>query len=85
MNIEKFREAARQQNVDLIVHSIACLPHEIKKYTGYVVRRQKNGGVSYETVIKHKDSKSFKTRTKAEDLWIYNIILCFIFIFASQM
>jgi len=70
MEIETIKQIARERGIDLEVHGLVCLPREIKKYTGYIQRRQKKGGgVSYRTLIKNKDfylSKTFKTEAEAE-------------------
>jgi len=70
MEINRIRQMAREQGVDLQVHGLVCLPREIKKYTGSVARHQNKGGVTYEVQIKHKDfklSKSFKTEAQADN------------------
>jgi len=76
MDIERIRQLAREQGVDLAVHGLVCLPWELKNYTRSITRRQKKGGgVTYRAVIKHKDfycSRSFKTEAKA-DLYICEI------------
>jgi len=73
MDIERIRQMAREQGVDLKIQGLVCLPHEIKKYNGCIRRRQKKGGVAvYEVQIRHKDfklSKSFNTEAEA-DLYI---------------
>jgi len=73
MDIERIRQLAREQGVDLEIQGLVCLPRELKKYTGSVtIRQKKGGGVTYRALIRYKDfycSKSFKTDTKA-DLYI---------------
>jgi len=68
MDIERIRQLAREQGIDLAVHGLVCLPREIKKYTGSIKRYQRRRGVSYEVRIHHKDFycyKSFKTEAEA--------------------
>jgi len=70
MEIDRIRQMAREQGVDLQVQGLVCLPREIKKYIGSVARRQKKSGVAYDVHIQNKDfklSKSFNTRAEAED------------------
>jgi len=70
MDINRIRQIAREQGVDLKIQGLVCLPREIKKYTRCIQRRQnKGGGVTHRAVIKHKDfycSKSFKTEAEAD-------------------
>jgi len=70
MDIERIRQIAKKQGVDLAVHGLVCLPRELKKYTGSVSRyQQKGGGAAYRARIRHKDfhlSKSFKTEAEAD-------------------
>jgi len=70
MEIETIKQIARERGIDLAVHGLVCLPREIKKYTGYIQRRQKKGGgVTYRARIVHKDlylSKTFNTEAEAE-------------------
>jgi len=70
MDIERIREIAKKQGIDLAVHGLVCLPQEIKKYTRSVQRNQSRGGrATYRALIKYKDfycSKSFKTEIEAE-------------------
>jgi len=69
MDINRIRQIAREQGVDLKIQGLVCLPQEIKKYTGCIQRHQRRGGVSYEALIRYKDfycSKSFKTEAEAE-------------------
>jgi len=61
MNIERIREMAREQGIDLQIHGLACLPRELKKYSGSIASRQKKGGgVTYEVSIQYKDFKLSK-------------------------
>jgi len=69
MDINRIRQIAKEQGVDLKIQGLVCLPRKIKKYTRSIYRRQRRGGVSYVACIQHKDfscSKSFKTDTEAE-------------------
>jgi len=69
MDIERIRQLAKEQGIDLAVQGLVCLPREIKKYTRSVTRRQRRGGVAYVAHIQHKDfycSKSFKTEAEAD-------------------
>jgi len=70
MDIGRIRQLAKEQGINLAVHGLVCLPREIKKYTGYIQRRQrKGGGATYRALIKNKDfylSKTFKTEAEAE-------------------
>jgi len=70
MDIERIRQIAKKQGIDLEIQGLVCLPWEIKKYIGFITRYQKKGGgATYTTLIKHKDfscSKSFKTDAEAE-------------------
>jgi len=70
MDIERIRQFAREQGVDLEIQGLVCLPREIKKYTGSITRCQKKSGVAaYVALIRYKDfylSKTFKTDTEAE-------------------
>jgi len=70
MDMEKIRQMAREQGVDLAVQGLVCLPREIKKYTGSIYSFHKKGGmVAYVALIQHKDfylSKTFNTRAEAE-------------------
>jgi hypothetical protein len=70
MEIERIRDMAREQGIDLAVHGLVCLPRELKKYTGNVQRCQrKGGGVTYRARIRYNDfhlSKSFKTEAEAD-------------------
>jgi len=69
MDIERIREIAKKQGINLAVHGLVCLPREIKKYTGSIQRYQRRGGgATYRALIRYKDfycSKSFKTETEA--------------------
>jgi len=71
--MERIRQMAKEQGVDLAVQGLVCLPQSFKKYNGSIRRRQKKGGVAvYEVQIRHKDfklSKSFNTEAEA-DLYI---------------
>jgi len=71
MDMEKIRQMAREQGIDLAVQGLVCLPHEIKKYSGHIQRQQKKGGgVAYVAIIQIKDfycSKSFKTEANADN------------------
>jgi len=67
--MEKIRQMAKEQGVDLAVQGLVCLPWELKKYTGCIWRRQRRGGVTHVVIIRHvhfKLQKSFKTETEAE-------------------
>jgi len=69
MDIGRIRQLAKEQGVDLEIQGLVCLPREIKKYTGYIQRCQRKGGVSHVAIIRYKDfylSKTFKTEAKAE-------------------
>jgi len=44
MDMERNRQLAREQGVDLAVQGLVCLPQEIKKYVGSIARYQKKGG-----------------------------------------
>jgi len=69
MDIDRIRQIVREQGVDLKIQGLVCLPREIKKYTGCIIKHQRKGGVSYEALIRYKDFycyKSFKTEAKAE-------------------
>jgi len=65
MEMEKIRQLAKEQGIDLAVHGLVCLPRELKKYTGGISRYQRRGGgATYRMRIQHKDfylSKTFKT------------------------
>jgi len=70
MEIDRIIQMAREQAIDLQVQGLVCLPREIKKYTGSIVRCQNKGGEVYVALIKHKNfylSKTFNTRAEAED------------------
>jgi len=72
MDIDRIRQIAKDQGVDLEIQGLVCLPWERKKYTGSITRRQRRGGVTYRALIRYKDfycSKSFKTEAEA-DLYI---------------
>jgi len=70
MDINRIKQLAKEQGIDLEIQGLVCLPWEIKKYIGFITRYQKKGGrVSYMARIQHKDfycSKSFKTEAEAE-------------------
>jgi len=56
MDIERIRQLAREQGVDLTVQGLVCLPQEIKKYNGSILKSQKKSGVvAYDVHIKYKD------------------------------
>jgi len=65
MDMEKIRQMAREQGINLAVHGLVCLPKELKKYNGCIWRNEKKGGgFSYVAIIRHvhfKLQKSFKT------------------------
>jgi len=44
MDMEKIRQMAREQGVDLAVQGLVCLPYELRKYTGSITRHQNKGG-----------------------------------------
>jgi len=71
MDIETIKQIARERGIDLKIQGLVCLPREIKKYTGFITRRQKKGGgATYAVVIKNKEfylSKTFNTEAEAED------------------
>jgi len=69
MDIGRIRQLAREQGINLEIQGLVCLPREIKKYTGYIQRYQRRGGVSHVARIHYKDfylSKTFKTEAEAE-------------------
>jgi len=70
MDIERIRQLAREQGINLKIQGLICLPQEIKKYTGSITRPQKKGGaVAYVAHIQHKDFscyKSFNSEAEAE-------------------
>jgi len=69
MEIERIKQLAREQGIDLKIQGLVCLPREIKKYTGSIWRSQRRRNVSYEVRIHHKDFnllKTFKTEAEAE-------------------
>jgi len=69
MEMEKFRQMAREQGIDLQIQGLACLPRDIRKYTRHIWKRQKKSGVAYVALMKHKDfylSKTFNTSAEAE-------------------
>jgi len=70
MNIESFRDLAREQGVDLNINGLACLPKNIKKYNGWIYRFQRKGGdVAYCVYISYRDFKrgaTFDTEAEAE-------------------
>jgi len=70
MDMEKIRQIARLQEINLGVQGLVCLPWELKKYIGFITRYQRRGGgVSYMAGIQHKDLKSnvtFETEVKAD-------------------
>jgi len=41
MDMEKIRERAREQGIDLAVHGLVCLPWNMRKHTGYIARTKK--------------------------------------------
>jgi len=69
MDINRIKQLAKEQGINLEIQGLVCLPRELKKYTGSITRRQRRGGVFYEVRIYHKDfscSKSFKTEAEVE-------------------
>jgi len=70
MDMEKIRQLAREQGVDLEIQGLVCLPQDIKKYNGSITRYQKKGGgFTYGVRTQHIDfscSKSFKTEAEAD-------------------
>jgi len=70
MDINRIRQMAREQGVDLKIQGLVCLPRSLKKYNRCIRRHQKKGGVAaYDVQIRHKDfklSKSFNTEAEAE-------------------
>jgi len=70
MDINRIRQMAREQGVDLEIQGLVCLPWSLKKYNGSIRRHQKKGGVAaYEVQIRHKDFscyKSFNSEAEAE-------------------
>jgi len=71
MDIERIRQLAREQGVDLAVQGLVCLPQNMRKYMGSVTvrRQQKSGIISYSSQVKYKGfycSKSLKTKAEAE-------------------
>jgi len=67
--MERIRQIAKEHGINLAVHGLVCLPREIKKYTGCIIKHQRRGGVAYVGLIRHKDFycyKSFKTEAEAE-------------------
>jgi len=70
MDIERIRQLAREQGVDLAVHGLVCLPRELKKYIGYISKRQrKDCAMVYVAIIQHRDfylSKTFNTEADAD-------------------
>jgi len=51
MDINRIKQLAKEQGIDLEIQGLVCLPREIKKYTGCITRRQKKGGVTYRACI----------------------------------
>jgi len=76
MDMEKIRQMAREQGVDLAVQGLVLLPRSLGKYTGHIQRHEKRGGgFSYVAIIIHKDFyclKSFKTEAEA-DKYVRNV------------
>jgi len=53
MDIDRIRQMAKEQGVDLKIQGLVCLPQEIKKYTRCISRQQKKGGrVTYRALIR---------------------------------
>jgi len=70
MDMEKIRQSAREQGIDLAVQGLVCLPQELKKYFGYISKHQrKDGAMVYVAIIQHRDfflSKTFNTKADAD-------------------
>jgi len=71
MEIDRIRERAREQGVDLAVQGLVCLPRELKKYMGSVTvhHQWKSGIISYSSQVRYKGfycSKSLKTKAEVE-------------------
>jgi len=70
MDMEKIRQMAREQGVDLAVQGLVCLPCELRKFIGSIKKYQKKGGgVLYNVCLQHKDfylSKTLSTEAEAE-------------------
>jgi len=70
MDIERIRQLAREQGIDLAVQGLVCLPRELKKYFGYISKRQrKDCAIVYVAIIQHRDfylSKTFNTEADAD-------------------
>jgi len=70
IDMERIRQLAREQGVDLAIQGLLCLPQDIRKYTGSISKHQKKGGrVTYSSHVRYKGfycSKSFKTNAEAE-------------------
>jgi len=70
MDMEKIRQMAKEQGVDLEIQGLVCLSWEIKKYFGYISKRQrKDGAMVYLAIIQYRDSylsKTFNTEAEAD-------------------
>jgi len=71
IEMEIFRQMAREREMDLQVRGQCCLPQELKKYTGFISRCQKrNGDFLYVACIQYRDfflSKSFNNEADADN------------------
>jgi len=69
MDIERIRQLAREQGINLAVQGLVCLPWEIKKYTGSINRQKRAGGkVVYVVIIRYDgfhDRAVFNSEAKA--------------------
>jgi len=45
MEIDRIRERAREQGINLAVQGLVCLPWDIKKYFGYISKHQRKDSV----------------------------------------
>jgi len=70
MDIERIKQMAKEQGINLTVQGLVCLPWEIKKYFGYISKHQrKNSAMVYVAIIQHRDfflSKTFNTKADAD-------------------